>query len=558
MRLRKPTFKDGWAGGLLATAHGDADAARRARRALIVLWLCGALGVSAVPALAIAGVLHPAHHRTPASAHATPTLAQPIAATDHGGGTPTDSGFDALRHRENLEGTPSAADVRRAQRANLDARHRLLRANPYFGIYKAAKRRFGISWYLLAAIHYQKRSIAAHPTAAFAACCPSRTRLFRIGLGTAAAWAHSKNAYRLAPRPRRYPHRTRRHPSPADDFDLIMAAAKSLHNAGAYRLGPRAWRATYEFFGADRLASIYATNVLERARAWKQLGLIPLPGRGELAQPVNGTVPGCGWFHCPRPGHLHNGLDLAAPAGTPVHAADAGVVALMEGIDESGGYGNFICLQHRAHLATCYAHLEAFAPGLRVGSSVTRGQVIGLVGTTGHSFGPHLHFEVRRGPASCMSCAVDPVPYLSGHVPDAPVPDFGKLPAQLAMAHPRRQRAARARKAPTTGGRHHDAAPHRAAPAHRRVAHIAPPARPVTPAPPPPPAVPPTSPPAPPEPVPAPPPPSVPAPPPPPPPPPSVPAPPPPPPPSVPAPPPPPPDATAPGGAEPPSGPTTS
>jgi hypothetical protein len=550
MQLRKPTFKDGWAGSLLATPHRDADAARRARRALVVLWLCGGLGVSAVPALAIAGVLHPARR---APAPPTAVLAPPIEPGPSAGATAGASDFGVLRKRENLEGTPSAADIRRAHKANLSARDRLLRANPYFEIYKIAKRRFGISWYLLAAIHYQKRNIAAHPTAAFAACCPSRTRLFRAGLGTAAAWAHSKNAYRLAVRPSRYPHRTQRHPSPRDDFDLIMAAAKSLHNAGAYRLGPRAWQATYDFFGADRLASIYATNVLERARAWKQLGLIPLPGRGELAQPVDGVVPGCGWFHCPRPGHLHNGLDLAAAAGTPVHAADAGVVALMQGIDESGGYGNFICLQHRAHLATCYAHLEAFAPGLHVGTSVTRGQVIGLVGSTGHSFGPHLHFEVRRGPASCMTCAVDPVPWLSGHVPDTPVPEFRQPPAQLASTRHRRQRlprpqAPRLHPAPAQRVVHRHATDH--APSEQPV--VAPGA--VTPAPAPAPEPTPPSVPAPP------PPPSVPAPPPPPPPPPSVPAPPPPPPPSVPAPPPPPPPsvpAPPPANTPPPSGPTS-
>jgi len=111
----------------------------------------------------------------------------------------------------------------------------------------------------------------------------------------------------------------------------------------------------------------------------------------------------------PRPGHLHNGVDFVAAGGRPIHAADAGRVALVQSPGAAGGYGNFICLQHRPHLASCYAHLSAFAPGLRPGKRVKRGHVIGLVGTTGSSSEPHLHFEVRRGAAGCQSCAVDPL-----------------------------------------------------------------------------------------------------------------------------------------------------
>ena len=90
----------------------------------------------------------------------------------------------------------------------------------------------------------------------------------------------------------------------------------------------------------------------------------------------------------------------------------------------SGGYGNFICIQHRPHLATCYAHLSAFAAELGVGTEVRRGQIIGVVGSTGSSTAPHLHFEVRRGPAECSTCAVDPLPMLSGEVPSAALPDL--------------------------------------------------------------------------------------------------------------------------------------
>jgi murein DD-endopeptidase MepM/ murein hydrolase activator NlpD len=132
---------------------------------------------------------------------------------------------------------------------------------------------------------------------------------------------------------------------------------------------------------------------------------------GVLAVPVGGEVPQCGWFHCPRPGHLHNGLDISAVQGTPVLAAADGVVTSVEMPEDSEGYGLFVCLQHGPRLATCYAHMSAWVVGIEPGARVARGQPIGLVGSTGHSTGPHLHFEVREGPASCHSCAVDPYPY---------------------------------------------------------------------------------------------------------------------------------------------------
>ena len=131
-----------------------------------------------------------------------------------------------------------------------------------------------------------------------------------------------------------------------------------------------------------------------------------------LATPVAGVVGGCGTFGCPRPGHLHNGVDFLAAAGTPVYAAASGRVALVQSPSRSGGYGKFVCVQHRPALATCYAHLSAVAARARLGSPVRRGQVIGLVGATGSASAPHLHFEVRRGPAGCQQCAVDPLALL--------------------------------------------------------------------------------------------------------------------------------------------------
>ena len=99
---------------------------------------------------------------------------------------------------------------------------------------------------------------------------------------------------------------------------------------------------------------------------------------------------------------LHNGIDLRASAGTPIRAAADGVVVAS---DVRGGYGNTIVLDHGNSLATLYAHQRTLL--VQAGQQVTMGQVIGLVGSTGFSTGPHLHFEVRVAGAP-----VDPLAYL--------------------------------------------------------------------------------------------------------------------------------------------------
>ena len=88
---------------------------------------------------------------------------------------------------------------------------------------------------------------------------------------------------------------------------------------------------------------------------------------------------------------MHEGIDLVAPAGTPVYAAADGVIV---GAAPNGRYGNWIRIDHGGKLATVYGHLQAFAPGIEPGEAVARGELIGFVGSTGRSTGAHLHFEV--------------------------------------------------------------------------------------------------------------------------------------------------------------------
>jgi len=93
-----------------------------------------------------------------------------------------------------------------------------------------------------------------------------------------------------------------------------------------------------------------------------------------------------------RWGAMHQGLDIAPPYGTGVYAANAGTVIFAGG---QGGYGNLVLVDHGGGFVTAYAHLSGFAASS--GQSVSRGQLIGYVGSTGDSTGPHLHFETRVG-----------------------------------------------------------------------------------------------------------------------------------------------------------------
>jgi murein DD-endopeptidase MepM/ murein hydrolase activator NlpD len=88
----------------------------------------------------------------------------------------------------------------------------------------------------------------------------------------------------------------------------------------------------------------------------------------------------------------HKGVDYAAPRGTPIKAAGDGRITLA---GRHGGYGNAVVIQHGQRYRTLYAHMNGFAKGIRSGSNVKQGQIIGYIGTTGLSTGPHLHYEFQ-------------------------------------------------------------------------------------------------------------------------------------------------------------------
>ena len=88
---------------------------------------------------------------------------------------------------------------------------------------------------------------------------------------------------------------------------------------------------------------------------------------------------------------MHRGTDFAAPSGTPIMASGSGTVTRARWC---GGGGNCVKIKHNSTYETVYAHMKAFAKGVKEGRKVKQGQIIGYVGSTGLSTGPHLHYEV--------------------------------------------------------------------------------------------------------------------------------------------------------------------
>ena len=149
-------------------------------------------------------------------------------------------------------------------------------------------------------------------------------------------------------------------------------------------LGKRRLEATH-FVDHDGMAGYYDENGTSIRKA---LMRTPVDGArlssrfGKRRHPILGYT------------RMHKGLDFAAPRGTPIMAAGDGVV---ETAGRNGGYGNYIRLRHNSELKTAYAHLTRFAKGIRRGKQVRQGEIIGFVGSTGRSTGPHLHYEVLKG-----------------------------------------------------------------------------------------------------------------------------------------------------------------
>ena len=146
-------------------------------------------------------------------------------------------------------------------------------------------------------------------------------------------------------------------------------------------------------------ARIQAAQISSESRSTSYSTPVRTPSAAGFVWPVHGVVTSTfGW----RWGRMHEGVDIAVGSGTPVVAAAAGTVIVAGWM---GGYGNLVVVDHGNGIATAYGHNTNVT--VFVGQSVAQGQLIAYSGNTGHSTGPHVHFEVRVGGA-----AVDPFGYL--------------------------------------------------------------------------------------------------------------------------------------------------
>lgn len=163
----------------------------------------------------------------------------------------------------------------------------------------------------------------------------------------------------------------------------------------------------------ERLGSLAPSVEVRAAHAREQLvvleraaelsGAIDRIGRDYL-WPVEGRISSAfGWRTIAVAGNrFHGGIDIAAPTGTPIRAARGGVVSRAGWV---GAYGFLVIVDHGGGWETRYAHLSRI--DVQSGQRVAQGGVVGLVGSTGASTGPHLHFEVRRD-----GIALDPLAFL--------------------------------------------------------------------------------------------------------------------------------------------------
>ena len=188
----------------------------------------------------------------------------------------------------------------------------------------------------------------------------------------------------------------------ADDIRRLRGPQAAAAVFEAFRQQPQALRAAdgYELaFTPGTKIPFYVALSNGRGARYRIGGRwYDSAGRGvrseSLRMPVDGAHVSSpfGYRRHPIAGdvRLHTGVDLSVPMGRKVYAAADGTIAF---VGTQNGYGNYVIVRHNGTYETAYAHLRNFAPGLRAGHVIRRGAVIGNVGMTGDSTGPHLHFE---------------------------------------------------------------------------------------------------------------------------------------------------------------------
>ena len=170
-------------------------------------------------------------------------------------------------------------------------------------------------------------------------------------------------------------------------YEVFLDNKLNIRKAGNIKFASLALsKNTYELYK-------YTTNDNNKSEYFDAAGKSAV--KALMKTPINGASLSSGYGMRKHPilgyDRLHQGVDFAAPTGTPIMAAGTGFI---EKIGMNGGAGNYIKIKHINGYKTAYGHMSKFASGLKKGSKVTQGQTIGFVGSTGMSTGPHLHYEV--------------------------------------------------------------------------------------------------------------------------------------------------------------------
>jgi murein DD-endopeptidase MepM/ murein hydrolase activator NlpD len=186
-----------------------------------------------------------------------------------------------------------------------------------------------------------------------------------------------------------------------DVRDELVGARNDLAGTRQQKLTDLSQLSSQDRADAEEIDALKAASaaLTDRIRAAQGQSSSTTPSSAGLIWPVSGPVTSpFGW----RWGRMHEGIDIGVSYGTPIHAAASGTVLYC---GWESGYGNLTVIDHGGNLATAYGHQSSIV--VSCGQQVGQGDVIGYVGSTGHSTGPHLHFEVRVN-----GSPVDPMGYL--------------------------------------------------------------------------------------------------------------------------------------------------
>ena len=183
--------------------------------------------------------------------------------------------------------------------------------------------------------------------------------------------------------------------NPMDFLSAGLSGALAGASIGAFSANPVGIAAGALIGGVTSMGALALSNNLGQGGASDSYGQAGF-GAGMLSSPLSGGTITSSYGAQRSDGSIHKGVDIAMPEGTPVYAVAAGKVIKSQTGSGARSYGEYIEIQHSSEYTTLYAHLKSNSRRVRVGDTVTAGQQIGEVGSTGLSSGPHLHFEVRK------------------------------------------------------------------------------------------------------------------------------------------------------------------